>query len=219
METMKAVVFKGKDRIAIEDVPKPRPKAGEAVIRITMTTICGTDVHIVRGEYPVRPGLTIGHEPVGVIDELGAGPRASVCGRRPRDRRRDHPVRPVLLLPERRALAVRRRVRRMAVRQHDQRRMGGVPARAGRQGQPRADSGWPQRRRRGAVSRHLFHRPRRRRERQHQGWRQRRGVRAGADRPLRHARREAARRVAHHRHRLATATVWRSRGASARTSR
>jgi alcohol dehydrogenase len=70
---MKAVVFKGRDQIAIEDIPKPVPRAGEAVIRITTTTICGTDVHIVRGEYPVRPGLVLGHEPVGVIDELGAG--------------------------------------------------------------------------------------------------------------------------------------------------
>jgi alcohol dehydrogenase len=73
MQTMKAVVFKGKDRLAIEDVPKPRPKPGEALIRITLTTICGTDVHIVRGEYPVRPGLTLGHEPVGVVAELGPG--------------------------------------------------------------------------------------------------------------------------------------------------
>jgi threonine dehydrogenase-like Zn-dependent dehydrogenase len=73
MNTMKAVVFKGKDRIGIEEVPKPTPRAGEAVIRITTTTICGTDVHIVRGEYPVRPGLILGHEPVGVIDALGAG--------------------------------------------------------------------------------------------------------------------------------------------------
>jgi threonine dehydrogenase-like Zn-dependent dehydrogenase len=70
---MKAVVFKGKDRIAIEEVPRPKPGFGEAVIRITATTICGTDVHIVRGEYPVRPGLILGHEPVGVIDELGEG--------------------------------------------------------------------------------------------------------------------------------------------------
>src|SRR5262249_18345653 len=46
---------------------------GEAVIRITLTTICGTDLHIVRGEYPVKPGLVIGHEPVGVIAELGPG--------------------------------------------------------------------------------------------------------------------------------------------------
>jgi alcohol dehydrogenase len=70
---MKAVVFKGVDHLAVEEVPKPRPRAGEAVIRITTTTICGTDVHIVRGEYPVRPGLILGHEPVGVIEELGAG--------------------------------------------------------------------------------------------------------------------------------------------------
>jgi threonine dehydrogenase-like Zn-dependent dehydrogenase len=73
MKTMKAVVFKGKDRIAVEEVPKPRPRAGEAVIRVTTTTICGTDVHIVRGEYPVKPGLVLGHEPVGVIEELGPG--------------------------------------------------------------------------------------------------------------------------------------------------
>ena len=73
MATMKAVVFKGKDRIAVEEAPKPVPGPGEAVIRITATTICGTDVHIVRGEYPVKPGLIIGHEPVGVIDVLGPG--------------------------------------------------------------------------------------------------------------------------------------------------
>ena len=73
MQTMKAVVFKGKDKIAVEEVPRPRAGFGEAVIRITATTICGTDVHIVRGEYPVRPGLILGHEPVGVIDELGDG--------------------------------------------------------------------------------------------------------------------------------------------------
>ena len=50
-----------------------RAGPGEAVIRITLTTICGTDLHILRGEYPVKPGLIIGHEPVGVIEELGAG--------------------------------------------------------------------------------------------------------------------------------------------------
>ena len=43
------------------------------MIRITLTTICGTDLHILRGEYPVKPGLVIGHEPVGVIEELGEG--------------------------------------------------------------------------------------------------------------------------------------------------
>jgi threonine dehydrogenase-like Zn-dependent dehydrogenase len=73
MQTMKAVVFHGKDRVAIEDVPRPIPGPGEAVIKVTLTTICGTDVHIVRGEYPVEPGLILGHEPVGIIEALGPG--------------------------------------------------------------------------------------------------------------------------------------------------
>ena len=73
MTSMKAVVFRGQGQIEIAEVPKPTPGPGEAVIRITATTICGTDVHIVRGEYPVKPGLVLGHEPVGVIEELGAG--------------------------------------------------------------------------------------------------------------------------------------------------
>lgn len=71
--TMRATVFYGVGDIRVEEVPRPRPGAGEALIRVTTTTICGTDLHIVRGEYPVRPGLVIGHEPVGVIAELGAG--------------------------------------------------------------------------------------------------------------------------------------------------
>jgi threonine dehydrogenase-like Zn-dependent dehydrogenase len=71
--TMRALVFRGPNQIAIERVPIPKPGVGEAVIRITLTTICGTDVHILKGEYKVRPGLVIGHEPVGVIHELGGG--------------------------------------------------------------------------------------------------------------------------------------------------
>ena len=70
---MKATVFHGKDDIRVEEVEKPRAGVGEAVIRVTLTTICGTDLHIVRGEYPIKPGLIIGHEAVGVIEELGQG--------------------------------------------------------------------------------------------------------------------------------------------------
>ena len=70
---MKANVFRGMNRFGIEEVERPRAGAGEAIIRVTLTTICGTDLHIVRGEYPVDPGRIIGHEPVGVIEELGAG--------------------------------------------------------------------------------------------------------------------------------------------------
>src|SRR5882724_12578454 len=73
MQTMKANVFHGPNKIGIEEVPRPSAGVSEAVIRITLTTICGTDLHILRGEYPVKPGLVIGHEPVGVIDELGEG--------------------------------------------------------------------------------------------------------------------------------------------------
>ena len=70
---MKALVFRGPNNIAIEEVAIPRPGPGEAVIRVTLTTICGTDLHILRGEYPVKKGLTIGHECVGVVHELGIG--------------------------------------------------------------------------------------------------------------------------------------------------
>jgi threonine dehydrogenase-like Zn-dependent dehydrogenase len=73
MKTMRANVFRGVGEFGIEQVPRPLAGPGSAVIRITLTTICGTDLHIVRGEYPVKPGLVIGHEPVGVIEELGEG--------------------------------------------------------------------------------------------------------------------------------------------------
>lgn len=70
---MRANVFHGVNKISVDEVPRPSAGVGEAVIRVTLTTICGTDLHILRGEYPVRPGLIIGHEPVGVIEELGPG--------------------------------------------------------------------------------------------------------------------------------------------------
>lgn len=73
MTKMRANVFLAKNDIRVQEVEKPRAGNGEAVIKITLTTICGTDLHIVRGEYPVKSGLVIGHEPVGVIEELGPG--------------------------------------------------------------------------------------------------------------------------------------------------
>lgn len=73
MQTMKAAVFHSPNNIRVDEVPRPSAGVGEAVIRITLTTICGTDLHIQRGEYPVKPGLIIGHEPVGVLEELGEG--------------------------------------------------------------------------------------------------------------------------------------------------
>jgi len=70
---MKAAVFVEKGRIVLEDKPIPEIGPQDALIRVTTTTICGTDVHILKGEYPVAKGLTIGHEPVGVIEKLGSG--------------------------------------------------------------------------------------------------------------------------------------------------
>jgi threonine dehydrogenase-like Zn-dependent dehydrogenase len=79
---MKANVFHGKNDIRVEEVERPHAGVGEAVIRVTLTTICGTDLHILRGEYPVKPGLIIGHEPVGVVDELGPGVTGYAIGDR-----------------------------------------------------------------------------------------------------------------------------------------
>jgi alcohol dehydrogenase len=80
--TMRALVFRGPNQIGIEQAPIPRPGPGEAVIRVTLTTICGTDLHILKGEYPVKSGLVIGHEPVGVIHELGVGLTGYAVGER-----------------------------------------------------------------------------------------------------------------------------------------
>jgi threonine dehydrogenase-like Zn-dependent dehydrogenase len=80
--TMRAAVFHGPGDLRVEEVPRPVPGPGEAVIRVTLTTICGTDLHILRGEYPVRPGLVIGDEPVGVIAALGAGVTGYEVGER-----------------------------------------------------------------------------------------------------------------------------------------
>ena len=80
--TMKALVFSGPNQIAVKQVHIPKPGPGEAVIRVTLTTICGTDLHILKGEYPVKPGLVIGHEPVGVIHELGVGVSGYTIGDR-----------------------------------------------------------------------------------------------------------------------------------------
>lgn len=69
---MKAAQFVEAGRIVLDDKPIPDIGPNDALIRITTTTICGTDIHILKGEYPVEKGLTIGHEPVGVIEKLGS---------------------------------------------------------------------------------------------------------------------------------------------------
>ena len=79
---MRANVFRAVDKFGVEEIERPRAGVGDAVIRVTLTTICGTDLHIVRGEYPVEPGRVIGHETVGVIEELGPGVTGYKIGER-----------------------------------------------------------------------------------------------------------------------------------------
>lgn len=81
-KTMKAAAFIEKGRIEIVEKPIPDVGPNDALIRITTTTICGTDVHILKGEYPVEKGLTVGHEPVGVIEKLGSAVRGYTEGQR-----------------------------------------------------------------------------------------------------------------------------------------
>ena len=79
---MKAAVFVEPGRIVLDEKPIPDVGPLDALIRITTTTICGTDIHILKGEYPVAPGLTVGHEPVGVIEKLGAAVKGYREGQR-----------------------------------------------------------------------------------------------------------------------------------------
>jgi alcohol dehydrogenase len=82
MPKMKAAVFVEPGRIALDEKPIPEVGALDALVRITTTTICGTDIHILKGEYPVSRGLTIGHEPVGVIEKLGSAVMGFAEGQR-----------------------------------------------------------------------------------------------------------------------------------------
>jgi len=82
MAMMKAAVFVEPGRIELQEKPIPEVGPNDALLRITTTTICGTDVHILKGEYPVARGLTIGHEPVGIIEKLGSNVKGYQEGQR-----------------------------------------------------------------------------------------------------------------------------------------
>ncbi|MDD5209152.1 MAG: zinc-dependent alcohol dehydrogenase family protein [Elusimicrobiales bacterium] len=71
---MKALVFHGPNDLALEEKPKPViAQATDAIVRITTTTICGTDLHILKGDVPtVAAGRILGHEGVGVVEGVGA---------------------------------------------------------------------------------------------------------------------------------------------------
>ncbi|HCI76897.1 MULTISPECIES: NAD(P)-dependent alcohol dehydrogenase [unclassified Psychrobacter] len=72
MSMMKSLIFIEPGKIEIVDKKIPDVGPNDALVKITTTTICGTDIHIFKGEYAVAKGLTIGHEPVGIIEKLGS---------------------------------------------------------------------------------------------------------------------------------------------------
>jgi alcohol dehydrogenase len=81
---MKALVYHGPGRRSWEDKPRPVVRdATDAVVRITTATICGTDLHILKGDVPtVADGRILGHEGVGVVEEAGAAVRGFKRGDR-----------------------------------------------------------------------------------------------------------------------------------------
>ena len=72
---MKALVYRGPGKKSWQDALKPAlQKPTDAVVRLLRTTICGSDLHILKGDVPeCKDGLILGHEGVGVVDEVGSG--------------------------------------------------------------------------------------------------------------------------------------------------
>lgn len=81
---MKAVVWHAVGDIRLEDVPEPKIQDPyDAIVRITTSAICGTDLHFIRGTMPgMREGRVLGHEAVGIVEEAGPGVRNFRAGDR-----------------------------------------------------------------------------------------------------------------------------------------
>lgn len=81
---MKAVVFHGIGDIRLDDVPEPKiQQPTDAIIRLTASAICGIDLHMIRGTMPgMKPGTILGHEGVGVVEEIGSNVRNLKVGDR-----------------------------------------------------------------------------------------------------------------------------------------
>ncbi|WP_432813319.1 alcohol dehydrogenase catalytic domain-containing protein [Pantanalinema sp. GBBB05] len=81
---MKAVVFHGIGDIRLDNMPEPKIQdPTDAIVRLTASAICGTDLHMIRGTFPgMKPGTIIGHEGVGIIEEIGTNVRNLKVGDR-----------------------------------------------------------------------------------------------------------------------------------------
>lgn len=80
---MKALVYRAQELVEVADVPKPRiEKATDAILRVTTAAICGSDLHIYHGGLGAVDGLIVGHEFVGVVDEVGSAVEGMAVGQR-----------------------------------------------------------------------------------------------------------------------------------------
>ena len=183
--TMRALVYHGPGQRAWEDRPTPTiQEPTDAIVRILQTTICGTDLHILKGDVPTcAPGRILGHEGVGVVDTSA---RAS-----PRSSRSDHVAD---LVHQRRAASATYcrkgmyshcTTRRLDPRQHDRRHPGRARPHPSRRHQPLSHSRGRRRGGAGHAQRHPADRLRVRRAQrqgragQHGGHRRRRADRSG----------------------------------------
>src|SRR4051812_2973433 len=81
---MQAVVYRGRNKLRVEDVDEPRIEdSRDAIVRVSLSTICGTDIHLVNGQFPgMSDGRVLGHECVGIIEEVGPDVRGLAKGDR-----------------------------------------------------------------------------------------------------------------------------------------
>ena len=79
---MKAVKYEGARKMKVVDIPKPVPRAGEVLVKVTLCAICGTDVHSYMHDGLLAPGTVFGHETIGTIAEIGPGVDGFTVGER-----------------------------------------------------------------------------------------------------------------------------------------
>ncbi len=71
---MRAVVYQGPGKVGVEEVDDPKlTSSTDAIVRITSSAICGSDLHMYEGHTPAEPGVILGHEPMGVVEKVGDG--------------------------------------------------------------------------------------------------------------------------------------------------
>ena len=80
---MRAVVYRGIERVEVAEVPDPvMLEPSDAIVRVGLTAICGSDLHLYHGKAPLEPGDTIGHEAIGVVDAVGSSVKRFAPGDR-----------------------------------------------------------------------------------------------------------------------------------------